>query len=309
MKKSKLQQLAEIEHAKGGFSAHVIDFDQESAEWALSTSEGNRDEGEADIDAQADAMDNDKHIFDGNTLSFERKADGQHLFDGHHRCKARIRAKTTKPIMVAVTFNSPPGSQRIRVSGRRWTPADWARRLGFTRAHASVVTAIHCAVGGSPIGPTRDMEIIAAMELGGDSINAVVEQMKKHDRLCIAPVAAGIAMAWLKYPKASAEFLAYYLDGGRPKGCPAFAMREHVHLHGRVASQQSDERVKLTWSTISAIVAFANGKELTIIRPSAPSVEPVLDAWSSLRGGNRADVAEWMKAHQKKRHRASASRP
>lgn len=303
-RKSKLQLLAEIEHAKGGVSAHVIDLDKESAEWALRTSDGNRDENESDIVAQAGAMDRDEYIFDGNTLSFERGLTEQRLFDGHHRCKARLLAKTAKPVMVAVTFNSPPGSQRIRVSGRRWSPKDWSVRLGLTPSHAPIITAIRRAVDGSTGGQTRDEEILAAMAVGADGINVVVERTKKHNKLSISPITAGIAMAWKVYPASALSFLHSYLEGGRPIGCPSNALRDHILVRGRIATLQWDERVKLTWSTISAVAAMNAGREMRVVRPSASVVEPVLDCWSAVRGGRRADVAEWMKSHQKNRHDA-----
>lgn len=308
-KKSKLQQLAEIEHAKGVYSAHVIDLDRDSAQYGLDVSVGNRTEGDDDIDALTAAMDSDRYIFDGNPCSFERRADGQRMFDGHHRCKARLAAKTNKPIMTVVTFNSPADSQRIRVSGRRWTPRDWASRLGHTPAHAYITTSIHRAVDGKTKGKTRDAEILAAMAIGAAGINAVVDRTRKHNRLSIAPITAGIAMAWLQYPEASSRFLDHYINGGRPVGCPANTLREHVLLHGKVASQQSVERIKLTWSTITAVALFAADRETKIVRPTAASVEAVLHRWGALRNGKVADVADWMRTHQKKRHEAVGDAP
>jgi hypothetical protein len=302
-KKSKLQLIAEAAHAHGKPCAETMEFDKPSAEWALSTSLGNRVETESDIDRIAQAENRGEHIFDGNPLSFERGEFGQHLFDGHHRCKARLRALDSANVTVVVTFNSPPGSQRIRVSGRAWNLKAWTDREGLNAAQSPIISAIHRAVAGHVSGKLDDTHIRAARAVCAEGIDAAAEYSKKHDRLSLAPVLAGVAMAWKLYPESAKAFLAHYIQGGRPLRCPAYTLREQVLRLGRVANQQTDERVKLTWATITAVAMFDAHEEVSIIRPGAPRVEPVLAAWKSIRGGYHVDVAEWMKKHQKKRHR------
>lgn len=302
MTKSKLQLLAEEAHKHGQPCAYVIDFDCDSAEWALSTSEGNRVENDGDIESIAADETSGTSVFDGNSVSFERHEHGQSLFDGHHRCYARLRANPTKPVLVTVTFNSPPGAQRQRARGRGWNFRSWVQRAGISAAQTPIVSAIHRAISGHVDGRLDDTHILSARAVCADGIDAVTNHARQHERLAIAPVLAGIAMAWKLYPAEAREFLGYYISGGRPLRCPANTLRDQVLKLGKAANQRSDERVKLTWTAITAVSMFHDNGEYSIIRVSAPRVEPVLAAWQSIRGidARHVDVSKWMRSHQKK---------
>ena len=307
-KKSKLQQfveaaLAEIKGPrKGRPVADVFDLDDDSAVWALSTSWGNRDPRPKHVSRLRVAMTSDETWnFDGDALSWLIDDDGApRLFEGHHRCEARILSKSGFNPLVTITIGSRPKAQETRGDKQKWAPRDHSTARGYPAKSGELTAALIRAIT-SVHGEIRGRHVDAVAAVCADGLRYLGEKMSTHARLSHSNAIGGMLLAWPSDPVRVQEFADIYFSEQFGKEHPAGLLRQWTRDHGKLAGLSIAHRIKLLYRAATSVGLFCRGINRKALVIDGPAVAKMTRLWQPLAedlGVEIADPVKWLRDHR-----------
>ena len=314
MKKSRLQVFVESAllairgPRKGRPVADVFDFDGESAAWALTTSLGNRDPRANHVDRLRVAMgSSETWNFDGDAISFAIDDEGSpRLFEGHHRCEARILVKSSGfDPLVTVTVGSRPRAQDTRGDKQKWTPRDHATASGWPSRCGDITSSLLRATVGH-FRSTEHAHINAVGAVCPDGLRRLGELALAHSRLSNSNVLGGILLAWPTNPEMVAEFAELYFAERFGREHPVGALRQWVRDHGKDTGRASAERTRLVYRTASAVNLFLRGETRDQLKVDGKALTKMVEHWRALEselGAKIIQPADWIRDHPSKQQR------
>lgn len=305
--KSKLQALVEEMmrrirgERKGRPMADVFDLDKPSAEWALSTSMGNRTERPKHVSRLRVAMSgDDTWNFDGDALSWAIDEDGNpRLFEGHHRCEARILAGDFDPL-VTITVGSRLIAQETRGDKQKWSPRDYSTARGLPPRCGEIASALLRATINHS-NEVKGHHVQAVDDFCEDGFRLLGQLAGSHARLSHANVLAGILIAWPSNPAAVEEFATMYFAGTHGTEHPVGLLRQYATTNSSRTNLGPSYRVKFAWRAASAVSLYLRGEHRKQLKIEGSEVSRMLAKWAPLASSLDAeliDVAAYLRTHR-----------
>lgn len=281
--------------------ADVFDLDRPSAEWALSTSIGNRTERPKHVSRLRVAMaGDDTWNFDGDALSWAIDEDGNpRLFEGHHRCEARILAGDFDPL-VTITVGSRLIAQETRGDKQKWSPRDYSTARGLPPRCGEIASALLRATIGHS-GEVKGHQVQSVDDFCEDGFRLLGRLAGSNARLSHSNVLAGILIAWPSSPAAVEEFATMYFAGTHGTEHPVGLLRQYAATHGSRAGLGTAYRVKLAWRSACAVALFLNREHRKQLKIESAALSRMLAKWAPLARSLDAeliDVAAYLRAHR-----------
>jgi hypothetical protein len=306
--KSKLQKLVEEmmrkvrEERNGRPMADVFDLDSDSAEWALSTSLGNRNHRPKHVSRLRVAMSSPElWNYDGDACSFATDETGApRLFEGHHRCEARTLSKVDFNPLITVTVGSSPLAQETRGDKQKWTPRDYSTARGLPPRCGEIASAlIRATVKHS--GEVKGHHIEAVADVCEHGLRLLGELANAHARLAHSNILAGILIAWPSDPVRVEEFAQLYFSGQFGKEHPVGLLRQWAIENSRRAGLGGHHRVRMAYRATSAVSLFLKGESRKQLKVDGEVVARMLDEWTDLAvllGVDSLDPVEYLREHR-----------
>lgn len=208
------------------------------------------------------------------------------VIDGQHRLSAVVQSG--KSVLMRVTRGIPRNTQwamdkgeprriggEIDIQEMRDGIAAGARHGKEKQAIAVVLAAHIDGCFASTLGETN--KTLGPFK---DGVDFAVSHSKRV--YAIAPVRAGIAVAYRAAPTKVSDFFLSYLSGANLSAdSPALALRSVVELGQRGTNMRSDGRLKhkLFLCTCRAVEAHLDGDPLKIVRPTPASLATFLSLY------------------------------
>lgn len=312
-KKSKLQLFVEsaIEdirgYRRGRAVAGVFDLDAESADWALTTTLGNRDPRPSHIARLRVAMASDESWnFDGDAISFAIDDDWKpRLFEGHHRCEARkLMAGSSFDPLVTITVGSRPRAQETRGDKQKWSPRDHATANGWPARCGELASALLRATIGHSSG-VDGTHVNAVGLVCPDGLRYLGEAAHAHSRLSHANVLGGILLAWPSDPVKVREFAELYFSDRFGREHPVGALRQWARDHGKDAGRSSAERVRLVYRSAIAVSLYLRGESRDQLKLDGKALAKIVDNWRALEAELSATLivpSDWIRKHSTRKN-------